>query len=265
MEALDIARLDVLREGVVGAVIDYSDVVDSTMDRARRLAEEGATDGLVVIAEEQTKGRGRFDRRWVSTPGLDLTFSVVLRPKADQLRMVNMAATMAVQDVGTDISGRPAVIKWPNDVLVSGRKLSGILVESATSTSGELDFAVIGVGLNVNLRPSSHSEIRDVATSLSEESGGQLDRGDVLLKVLLRLDELYTDIRSGVDLSIPWAQRVDTIGRDVDVSWEGRVVSGRATGVDRDGNLLVETGHGVTTVVAGEVTLSGEFGSAGAG
>jgi BirA family biotin operon repressor/biotin-[acetyl-CoA-carboxylase] ligase len=252
---LDLQRLAALRSGVIGSRISYEQELGSTMDEARSMAESGAPEGLVVIAERQTKGRGRFERTWVSTPGLDLTFSVLLRLDADQLRMANMAATMAVQDAALALTDKAAVIKWPNDVLVSGRKLSGILVESVMTATGNLDFAVIGVGLNVNLRPAEHPEIRDIATSLAQESGAPLDRTAVLIDVLARLDDYYGAIRAGKDLSVCWAGRLDTVGRDVDVSWGGRTVSGRATGVDRDGNLLVEAGGEVTTVVAGEVTL----------
>lgn len=252
---LDLTQLAALRSSVVGSTIEYAHTLGSTMDEARKLAGRGAADGLVVVADEQTKSRGRFDRTWVSTPGLDLTFSVVLRPAAEHLRLVNMAATMAVQNTAETLTGRPAVIKWPNDVQMSGKKLSGILVESVMAPAGSLEFAVIGIGLNVNLRPDEHPEIRDIATSLAQQSGANLDRTSVLLSLLARLDELYTEIRSGTDLSGRWAERLDTLGRDVDVSWGDRIVSGRATGVDRDGNLLIASEGHTTTVVAGEVTL----------
>jgi BirA family biotin operon repressor/biotin-[acetyl-CoA-carboxylase] ligase len=253
--SLDLDRLAALHSGVVGSTIEYAHTLGSTMDEARKLAKQGAAEGLVVVADRQTKGRGRFDRTWVSTPGLDLTFSVVLRPDADQLRGVNMATTMAVQDTATALTGRPAVIKWPNDVQMSGKKLSGILVESVMSATGGLEFAVIGIGLNVNLRPDHHPEIRDIATSLAQQTEANLDRTGVLLAVLARLDELYGNIRSGADLSGLWAERLDTIGRDVDVVWGDRTVSGRATGVDLAGNLLITADGQTTTVVAGEVTL----------
>ena len=256
MGNLDLARLGSLRSGVVGARLHYVPRVASTMDEARGLAEEGADDGLVVVAEEQTRGRGRFGRGWVSNPGQDLTFSVVLCPPADQLRLVNMAATMAVQETAVATTGRPAAIKWPNDVVMSGKKLSGILVESVTSRSSSLDFAIVGVGLNVNLRPEDHSEIRGIATSLAEQAGRALDRTEVLLQVLSRLDKLYAAVRRGLDLVETWTPRLETIGREIEVSWQGRRVSGRACGVDAEGNLLIQTDRGVTTVVAGEVTLS---------
>ena len=255
---LDLHRLTALRSGTVGSIIEYAHTLGSTMDEARKLAGRGAADGLVVVADEQTKGRGRFDRTWVSTPGLDLTFSVVLRPAAEQMRLVNMAATMAVRDTAEALTGRPAVIKWPNDVQMSGKKLSGILVESVMAPAGGLEFAVIGIGLNVNLKPDSHPDIRHIATSLAQQAGAELDRTYVLLNLLARLDELYAEIRSGTDLSGRWAERIDTLGRCVDVTWGDRTVSGRATGVDRDGNLLIQE-HGAdgqrTVVVAGEVTL----------
>ena len=256
MGNLDLVRLGSLRSGVVGARLHFVPRVASTMDEARRLAEDGADDGLVVVAEEQTMGRGRFGRGWVSSPGQDLTFSVMLCPTADQLRLVNMAATMAVQETAVETTGRSAAIKWPNDVVMSGKKLSGILVESVTSRSSSLDFAIVGVGLNVNLRPEAHPEIRDTATSLAEQGGRAIDRTEVLLRVLGRLDELYSAVRRGSNLLKLWTPRLETIGREIEVNWQGRRVSGRACGVDGEGNLLIQTDQGITTVVAGEVTLS---------
>lgn len=251
-------KIDVLRAQsgrVVGNVIDYVHTVDSTMDRARLLAEQGAPEGLVVLAEWQTKGRGRFDRKWVSSMGRDLLFSIVVRPEAEFLSMCNMAATIAVQDVAIAVTGKTATIKWPNDVMMFGRKVSGILMESVASKPGRLDFAVIGMGINVNLRSAVYSEIRDIATSLAEQKGTELDRTEVLGQVLRRFDELYALLRSGVDLSGCWAGRIDTIGREVEVNQGGELVYGKASGVDRYGNLLVETRKGTNTVVAGEVTV----------
>lgn len=251
-------KIDVLRghsRRVLGSEIDYVRTVDSTMDRARLLAEQGAPEGLIVLAERQTKGRGRFDRKWVSSMGRDLLFSVVVRPEAEFLAMCNMAATIAVQDVATAVTGKTATIKWPNDVMMFGRKVSGILMESVTSKSGRLDFAVIGVGINVNLRSTAHPEIRNIATSLAEQRGAELDRTEVLDQVLSRLDELYASLLSGVDLSKCWADRIDTIGREVEVNQGGEMVYGKALGVDRDGSLIVETEKGTNIVVAGEVTV----------
>ena len=112
------------------------------------------------------------------------------------------------------------------------------------------------MGLNVNLRPEDHPEIRGIATSLAEQAERALDRTEVLLQVLSRLDELYSAVRRGLDLVETWTPRLETIGREIEVSWQGSRVSGRACGVDAEGNLLIQTDRGVTTVVAGEVTLS---------
>ena len=257
MAELDLPRLTDLQSGVVGASIHHMARVDSTMNEARALAEGGAEDGLVVVAEEQTMGRGRFERRWISAPGLDLTFSVVLRPRPHQLRMVNMAATMAVQEAAAGVTGRPAAIKWPNDVVMSGRKVSGILVESFSSRLSGLDFAVVGIGLNVNLPTRDHAEIRDIATSLAEQAGLPVDRTGVLIEVLRRLDGLYSALRCRKDLAEMWSQRIDTIGRSVRVRSAELEIVGRACGVDGEGNLLVETANGVAAVVAGDVTITG--------
>ena len=253
---LDVAALGSLRSRLVGSRVHHLEVTASTMDEARALAEAGAAEGTVVVAERQTLGRGRFGRRWVSDAGRDLALSVVLRPGADRLRMVNMAVTMAVQDTAAEVTGRPAAVKWPNDVVMSGRKVCGILVETLASRRGGLEFAVVGVGLNVNLRPSDHPEIGTTATSLAEQAGRAMDRTCVLVSLLGRIDDLYAMVRAGTDLAPLWAPRIETIGRMVSVRWRDRSVSGRARGVDGEGNLLVETGGGLETVVAGEVTLA---------
>jgi BirA family biotin operon repressor/biotin-[acetyl-CoA-carboxylase] ligase len=240
---------------VVGCRVLYHRALDSTMDEARRLAADGAPDGTVVIAEEQTAGRGRLGRPWVSAPGRNLSLSVVLQPSTAQLRYVNMAATLAVSGAIADLTGLAPAVKWPNDVMIDGRKVSGILVESSVAGGGP-NFAVVGIGLNVNLDPSAFPEIESLATSLLRETGAPLDRTAVLLALLSRLDSLYGDVRRGRSLTDEWADRLETLGRSVRVRWGDRLLEGRATGVDEDGNLLLAQPDGSTvTVVAGEVTL----------
>jgi BirA family biotin operon repressor/biotin-[acetyl-CoA-carboxylase] ligase len=240
---------------VVGRCIYYHQLLGSTMDEARRLAQEGSPEGTVVVAEEQTAGRGRFGREWVSPPGQNISLSAILRPSSEQLCYLNMAATLAVSGAIVGLTGLRPAIKWPNDVRIGGRKVSGILIET-TVQGGEPIHAVVGIGLNVNFDPSQTPGLADIATSLYVETGRRLDRTAVILAVLERLDDLYSAVKRGRSLTDQWAAQIDTFGRTVKVRWGDRLVEGRAQGVDGHGNLLLAQPDGsIITVVAGEVTL----------
>ena len=240
---------------LVGSQVHYYDLLSSTMDEAKRLADDGCPEGAVVVADVQTAGRGRFSRSWISPPGENLSFSVVLRPTASQLSYVNMAATLAVSGAVAHMTGLTPSIKWPNDVRLCGLKIAGILVETAVA-AGQTRHAAVGIGLNVNLDPSQFPEIAATATSLRREAGRRLDRATVLLAVLERLDTLYAQIRRGESLTERWSAGLDTLGRVVQVRWGDRLLKGRATAVDEQGNLLLAQPDGSTVrVVAGEVTL----------
>ena len=239
----------------VGCRVLHYDTLGSTMDEARSLAERGEPEGPVVVVEEQTAGRGRFDRAWVSPRGQNLSFSVVLRPTAAQLPYVNMAATLAIARCVTEITGHEAGIKWPNDVRINGRKVSGILIETAMA-GRDLDHAIVGIGLNVNFDPAQYPEIASTATSLYRETGETRDRGEVLGRVLIEFDDLYRAVRAGKSLTNDWAAMLETLGRTVQVRWKERVIEGWAESVDDQGNLVLVGADGVTTTVAaGEVTL----------
>lgn len=255
MQHLDIMRVNMaLADSVVGSRIYYQQITGSTMDDARDLAHEGEREGAVVIAEEQNKGRGRFNRVWVSPPGLNLYFTVLLRPEPDQLPYMNMAATLAVFDTVAQVPGLKPAVKWPNDVRIGGRKLSGILIE--TEFEGDsLSHALVGIGVNVNLDVSEHPEIADTATSLRSEARRELDRADVLHSVLKNLDTWYARVRSGESLTEDWAATLETLGKRVELRWRDQVLTGLAESVDDQGNLTILQPDGKrVTVVAGEVT-----------
>ncbi len=280
---------------MIGRDIHLFQTLESTMDEAKRLAEGGAAEGTVVIAEEQTTGRGRFDRSWMSVPGKDLLFSVVFRPEAAQAPYINMAAALSVRLAVSEMTGLNASIKWPNDVKLVGRKVSGILVEStvtpsahgraggrsvrgvtsglspaggeiqrggreqsseSTATHAGMDFMILGVGLNVNSNPAAVPEIAGTATSMYRESGRSFDRTDILIEVLRELDSRYALIRAGCSMREEWASRLETLGQSVVVRWQDSTEEGTATGVDEMGNLILTKADGTTkSVVAGEVTL----------
>lgn len=252
---LDIALLEQALSGsVIGHRVHYHDTLGSTMDETRRLAEVGSDEGTVVIAEEQTAGRGRFNRAWISPRGQNLSFSVLLRPTPSQLPFMNMAATLAVARTVAEVAGLSATIKWPNDVRVGGLKISGILIETAIEES-RVNYAVVGIGLNVNFDPSKHEEIAGISTSLYRETSRMHNRTQVLLRLLGHFDELYASVRRGESLVRVWESQLDTLGKSVRLAWHETVVEGRAEAVDEQGNLIIRLADGSTfTATAGEVT-----------
>ncbi len=255
MNALDTESVESsLSESVVGHRIHYHRLVGSTMDIARDLAREGEREGAVVIAEEQNKGRGRFSRVWVSPAGLNLYMTVLLRPRQQQLPFMNMAAALAVHQTVADVTGITPTVKWPNDVRIGGRKLSGILVETEFD-GNRLDHALVGIGVNVNLDVSRHPEIADTATSMRTAAGREFDRSEVLRSVLSNLDRWYSRVRSGQSLTEDWARTLETLGRQVELRWREQVLEGLAESVDDQGNLTLLRSDGArVVVVAGEVT-----------
>ena len=252
---LDIPALEgALARRIVGCRIHHYDEIGSTMDEARRLALEGAPEGTVVIAEEQTAGRGRFNRAWVSPRGENLSFSVILTPPANRLPYMNMAATLAVARTVADAAGLQPTIKWPNDVRVGGRKISGILIETAIESEDAV-CAVIGIGVNVNFDPSLYAEIADISTSIYRETARKRNRTPVLQALLERFDDAYAAVRAGKSLTADWSAMLDTLGRSISLRSQHAIIEGIAEAVDERGNLLVRRADGsLHTATAGEVT-----------
>ena len=252
---LDIDSLRrVLSHRLVGCQVVYHETLGSTMDEARRLAERGAAEGTVVVVEAQTAGRGRFGRSWLSPRGQSIHVSVVLAPTIAQLPYVNMAAALSVCHAIAEATDLKPSVKWPNDVRVNGRKIAGILVETAME-GDEVRHAVVGIGVNANLDPSDFPEIASTATSIAGETGRPVDRSGLLTLVLERLDELYRGVKAGHSLTSEWAALLETLGRNVQVRWRDQVVEGLAKSVDEQGNLVLLMPDGSTfTAVAGEVT-----------
>ena len=252
---LDIPALEsALADRVIGHRIYHYDKIGSTMDQARHLASEGAPEGAVVIAEEQTAGRGRFNRAWVSPRGENLSFSVILNPSTNQLAYMNMAATLAIARAIADCAGLQPTIKWPNDVRVGGLKISGILIETAIESADDV-CAIIGIGVNVNFDPSLYAEIAGISTSLFRETGQRRNRTTAFRMLLESFDDAYAAVRSGKSLTAEWSAMLDTLGRAVTLRSQREVVEGFAESVDELGNLIVRRADGsLYTATAGEVT-----------
>jgi BirA family biotin operon repressor/biotin-[acetyl-CoA-carboxylase] ligase len=253
--AFDLTRFHaLLRTQTFGRTLIFEASAGSTMDMARDAALHGAPEGTVAVADEQTAGRGRLGRAWVSPPRVNVMSTVVLRPPPLAMRQVAMIAPLAVVEACEQVAGVRCDIKWPNDVLVKGRKLAGILIES--DVGGVAPLVLVGTGINVNFDANDHAEIRDIATSLRTETGRPHDREALLAAYLVSFERLYGQAKTGVSMRDAWRARLVTLGQLVTASWPGGSVSGMAHDVDDDGSLLVRTADGtLATVEAGDVTL----------
>jgi BirA family transcriptional regulator, biotin operon repressor / biotin---[acetyl-CoA-carboxylase] ligase len=236
----------------------YFPIIGSTNDVANAEAAAGAGDGLLVIADEQTAGRGRLDRRWWAPPGSSLLMSVLLRPalppsQAGQLTMC--LGLGAVEGIEAVTGLRPA-LKWPNDLLLDGRKLGGMLTE--LRLDGEhLAYAVLGIGINVNLDfvDGPASGLVDTAISLSMSLGRDVDRVALLVAILARCEAWYERVLAGQSPHSAWAARLDTVGHRVAVTTTAGSLVGMAVGVTPEGTLLVRDGDDAEHVIwSGDVT-----------
>jgi len=242
----------------------------STNDIARSLARGGAAEGTLVIADEQSAGRGRLGRQWWAPPGSSLLLSLVLRPPLDAAQTVwlTMIAGLACAEAVEGHTGLRPDLKWPNDVLFGGRKLAGILTELETAAN-QLAFAVVGMGINVNVdfqQDAAPAELRDSGIGLSQVLGHPVDPLSLLCELLLRLEQRYEAILSGRSPHAEWSERLVTHGKRVRVAIAsggadvGRVedLEGFAEGVDANGALLLRLADGrVQPILAGDVTVCG--------
>ncbi len=236
----------------LGRRLVYLTSTGSTQDVARREAEAGAPHGTAVVAEEQTAGRGRFGRSWVSPAGKNIYVTLVLRPPLERLRPLSIVAPLAVALAIEDETGLSPRVKWPNDVVTAGRKLSGILIESELAGQ-EVRYALVGIGVNVNFDIEEGSEIAAVATSVKREIGREVQREALLAALLNRFEALYDDPALAFR---EWRARLETLGRQVTVRFRDQAYEGLAEDVDGDGNLVLRRADGSRlTVEAGEVTL----------
>ena len=247
-----------LRSGLftrlVGRRILYYKELSSTMDEASRLAEAGTEEGTVVITERQTAGRGRFGRNWVSPEG-NLYFSVVFRPSRSVLPLLTMVSGVAVVRTVRKVTGLSPAIKWPNDVLVDGKKVSGILVEAVAEGTSVRD-AVVGIGVNIKLDPPDIQALGGLANGLENAAGKPVAKDAVLRQLLLELDTLYLQATAGKAPLDEWRGLLQTLGRRVTVSWREESWVGQAEGVDGTGNLLLRLDDGrLVTMTVGDVTL----------
>jgi len=244
---------------ILGTEIYYFSEIGSTNDEAKKKAVAGCPEGTLVITETQLGGRGRLSRGWFSPVAKGLWFSVVLRPPfpPQEAPKCTLMAAVALNRAIRDVTGIPCGIKWPNDILCNGRKLVGILTEMSAEMDA-INHIVIGMGINVNIDETElPPELKTIATSVSIETGAEVSRIDLFIKVLERLEEIYLQVKTGGFSVVldAWRQESITLGRMVNVIGLDKSFVGKAIDIDNDGALLVETEQGVERVLAGDVSI----------
>ena len=232
-----------LRTRWLGRTRVYHEVIGSTQDEARRLAIDGAPHGLLVWAGEQTAGRGRMARGWQSPAGAGLWFSVVVRPSlaADRLGSLPLAAGVAVGSSLDALAPGHIRLKWPNDVLLDGAKVAGILVEGH-AVDGNIEHAVVGVGVNLARPPGGFDdEIRDSAAAMADATGEPPRAARTLGAILGRLENAYEQLlaEGPAQSRARWLELTDTIGREVVAHVGAEELRGTAVDLDPAGNLVI--------------------------
>ncbi|HTZ10902.1 MAG TPA: biotin--[acetyl-CoA-carboxylase] ligase [Candidatus Margulisiibacteriota bacterium] len=237
----------------IGKKIYYFESLPSTMDTAWELGLKGAPEGTLVLSEQQTRGRGRIGRSWVSAKHKGIYLSLILKPKmlpAQASILTLLAAVSTCEAIGSTLS-MEAKIKWPNDILLKDKKLGGILTELNAETD-KINFVVIGLGLNVN---NDKKSLPPSATSLKEHKKEHLSRVPLLQEILRKIEENYLSLEKGEEQVLKgWREYSITLGRRIRVCCQKQEVEGEAVDIDTDGGLLVRKDSGLTAkVMAGDV------------
>lgn len=237
--------------------VEFYESVDSTNRRAMELVDAGALDGTLVLAEHQTQGRGRLSRTWHAPPHSSLLLSLILRPPLapHQAQWGTMLCSVAAVQAITDETGLVAAIKWPNDILIGGKKAGGILTE-LRAHGKTLTAIVVGMGLNVNLDIADLPPVMTPPTSIAVELGHPIARLPLLVTFLERADALYVKLQEGWSPADEWRQHLATLGQEVRITTREQIIEGTAIDVDDEGALLIATDGGYTErVLVGDVTL----------
>ncbi len=253
-ELSPLAITDGLATRFMGQNVLYYPSLPSTMEVAKKEAQGGAAQGTVVIAGEQTAARGRLGRAWLSPKG-GLSISVIIYPEVTYLPYLIMIASLAVVGSIEAVTGLKAQLKWPNDVLIHGGKVSGILIESGMRGYA-VDYSIIGIGINVNIRIADFPGISAIATSLSDELGVRVSRRELVRRLLVELEELYLALPEGKAIFKEWRHRLVMLGKKVSVKSGETAYQGLAEDVAGDGSLLLRHQDGrLIRVLAGDVSL----------
>ena len=244
----------------IGHQLHYYEEIGSRNDEAFLLGLSGAPEGTALIANKQSAGRGRLHRVWHSPAGSNIYTSIILRPKIESAKapQISILAGVAVADVLESYCPDRIKLKWPNDVLIDGKKVCGILSQIKTAAS-EVDFIVLGIGINVNISYSQFpKEICNLATSLAIETGREISRQELIISLYENLGKWYKHLmQDGFGrVKEKWLSMSPMIGELVQVMFQEEAVSGKAIGIDEDGSLiLLATGNKELKVSAGDATI----------
>ena len=241
---------------VLGKQVIHHDSISSTMDEAFELGVKGAAEGTVVCAENQTKGRGRLGRNWVSPKGKGIYLSLILRPllTPTEVAQLTLLSAVAVSEAVKKICGVTTSIKWPNDLLINNKKVAGILMESS-SQMDNVRFVVLGIGLNVN---TTLSHLPPHSTSLKQETGKQISRVVLIQEILRHLEKWYDilKIKGFAPVLTKWKELSSTLGRRVRIVDSSGELEGEAIGLDAQGGLMIRSESGIAVKrMTGDVIL----------
>lgn len=245
---------------LIGHPLYYYAKIGSTNDEAFRLARQGAPEGTVLVAESQSAGKGRMQRPWHSPPGANIYTSIILRPAFEPPRatQISIAAGIAVAETLGGYCPGKVSLKWPNDVLVGGRKICGILAQMKLS-GNTIDFVVVGIGINVNMkREDFPPDIQNIATSLAVETGGETSRVKLIIGLYENAAKWYRELTENGfgPVRENWISLSSMIGKPVSVLCHGETLTGVAAGLDDDGALMLRTeGNETVKVSAGDATI----------
>ena len=248
-----------LKTSYIGKTVSFHASLNSTNDTTKELAAHGAEQGFAVVADSQKKGKGRLGRRWESPAGVNIYTSIILRPNilpvfAPQLTLVSAVA--AAETISGYLKKAPNV-KWPNDILINSKKVAGILTEM-NSEMDRINFIVIGIGVNVNMTKKMFpEELRQIATSLKEETGRDISRIDFIQTLYLNMERWYKEyLKNGFEpVRKTWTDYFNMRGKMAKVQQMDRVIEGIAIGIDGDGALLLRGKDGkVARILSGDVS-----------
>jgi len=245
---------------LIGCELHYYETTDSTNDEAFRLGTAGAPEGTALVADSQRAGKGRMQRVWHSPAGANIYTSIILRPEfaAARAPQISIAAGIAAAETLCAYCPDRVQLKWPNDVLINGKKVCGILAQMKMAGAA-IDFVVVGIGINVNLnREHFPPDIREIATSLAIETGLEISRLDVIIRLYENTAKWYRELaQEGFGaVKKKWLDLAPMIGGPVSVRYGEETVSGEAAGIDDDGSLILRTAeHKIIRVSAGDATI----------
>ena len=237
-------------------LIVHEETVSTNID-AFKLASQGAEEGTVIIAENQTSGKGRLGRSWTSFPGRGLYLSIILRPSISPSKGsgITIAAAVALSNTLDEYGIKNHEIKWPNDILLNGRKVSGILTEMK-GDADKIDFIITGIGINLNTRPEDYpSDIKKIAASAADSKGEDIDRCAFLQSLLRNFERYYLKFLNSrfPEILEIWKKKASIVGREIKVSLIDETFTGTVKGINAEGFLIVETGTGERLINSGDI------------